>query len=320
MVTGQLNRFRFQHSIKSIDCGKLLMSQCFTTETGLPLLFDLGPHCGSIRYMSNTFRTIEDILNAKWDAVVVNISGGKDSSALMAWAVDNFPAAKLHFVHAEIDIDWKETLPIVEAQCAHFGVKPIVVCGNHADGSKKGFISKLTSARKDRKTGEMKQNLFPDMGNRWCTSELKQAPIHKWIRNNLEGKILNLMGERAEESSQRSKLEDVRFDEKLSAAGREVWNVSPIHKLTESRVWEIIHARKIPIHPCYSWGVKRASCAICIFSSNADIALAAKHAPEIVAKYLAAEKKIDHTFRYKPATKTREARKETIASILATKE
>lgn len=261
-------------------------------------------------------KTMKEILNAKWDGIVVNISGGKDSSALMAWAVDNFPIEKLYFVHAEIDIDWKETLPIVQAQCDHFGVKPIVVAGTHADGKKKGFLSKLTSPRKDRKTGEMKQNLFPDMGNRWCTSELKQAPIHKWIRNNLEGKILNLMGERAEESSQRSKLEEIRFDEKLSAGGREVWNVSPIHKLSESQVWEIIHARKIPIHPCYGWGVKRASCAICIFSSSEDILLAAKYAPEVVAKYVEAEAKIDHTFRYKPATKKRGEVRQTIAMIL----
>jgi hypothetical protein len=44
--------------------------------------------------------------------------------------------------------------------------------------------------------------------------------------------------------------------------------------------------------------------------------LAAQHAPEIVAKYIEAEKKIQHTFRYKPATKTRAEQKLTIAKIL----
>lgn len=261
-------------------------------------------------------QTVESLVSQPWDAVVVNISGGKDSSALMAWALDRFPKELLHFVHAEIDIDWKETLPVVREQCAFFGVEPIVVCAQAADGSKKGFLSKLTSARKDRKTGELKENQFPNMANRWCTSELKMAPIHKWIRNNLSGRILNLMGERAEESAQRAKLEKIRFDEKLSAAGREVWNLSAIHELTESQVWEIIHARGIPVHPCYSWGVKRASCAICIFSSNTDIRLAAKHAPEIAAAYVEAEAKIKHTFRFKPATSKRGELKETIATII----
>jgi 3'-phosphoadenosine 5'-phosphosulfate sulfotransferase (PAPS reductase)/FAD synthetase len=261
-------------------------------------------------------KTVAEVLSQNWDSVVVNISGGKDSSALMVWALNAFPKEKLHFIHAEIDIDWKETLPVVRAQCAHFGVKAIVVCGTFADGSKKGFLSKLVAPRKDRKTGQLKQNRFPDMNNRWCTSELKQSPIHKWIRQNLKGRILNLMGERGEESRQRSNLNEVRRDEKLSCAGREVWNVSPIHKMTEAEVWEVIRENNIPVHPCYSWGVKRASCAICIFSSNADIKVAAKHAPEIVAKYLEAEKKITHTFRLRAATKKREEEKQTIASIL----
>lgn len=261
-------------------------------------------------------KTISAVIQANWDAVVVNISGGKDSSALMVWALENFPREKLHFLHAEIDIDWKETLPMVHAQAKHFGVEAIVVKAVHADGSPKGFISKLLSPRKSRKTGEIGEQKFPDKPNRWCTSELKVAPIHKWIKNNLEGKILNLMGERGEESKDRSELEDVRKNEKLTLAGREVWDCSPLLDYTESDVWKVIHQKKIPIHPCYGWGVTRASCAICIFSSNEDIQIAQKHAPEIVARYVEAEAKIEHTFRYKAATKKRAALKTTIAQIL----
>lgn len=265
-------------------------------------------------------KTVKQVLESDWDAIVVNISGGKDSSALMAWALANFSKEKLHFVHAEIDIDWKETLPVVRAQCAHLGVEPIIVKAVHADGSAKGFISKLLSPRIDRKTGETKQQQFPDMANRWCTSELKMAPIHKWIKGNLKGRILNLIGERAEESRQRAALEPVRFDKKLSVAGRTVYNCSPILELSTSDVWKIVHEAKIPVHPCYSWGVTRASCAICIFSSDKDIAVAAKYAPEIVAQYVEAEAKVQHTFRYRPATKTREAQKTTISQILAKKQ
>lgn len=261
-------------------------------------------------------KTAGDTIGQKWDHVVVNISGGKDSSVLMFWAINNFPKEILHFVHAEIDIDWKETLPTLKAQCDHFGVQPIIVTAVNADGTKKGFLSKLLSPRIDRKTGEAKQNQFPDMRNRWCTSQLKMAPIHKWIRRNLKGRILNLMGERADESSQRSKLEEVRYDNTLSAGFRNVWNCSPIHKLSSEQVWDLIAANSIPVHPCYSWGVKRASCAICIFSSNTDIKIAAKHAPEIVEKYISAEKQISHTFRYKKPTKSRGEIKETIASIV----
>lgn len=252
------------------------------------------------------------------DHVVVSVSGGKDSAALMQWAVDHFPHSKLVCVHAKIDIDWKETVPTVEAQCKHFNLPLHVVSAVDKSGAPIGFLSILNSPRMDRKSGEAKENQFPDMGNRWCTSRLKVAPIDKFIRK-LKGRVLVLIGERREESNQRAKLEAWRPDETNSKPGREVVKFSPILDLTERQVWDIIEKNKIPKHPCYEWGVSRASCAICIFSSNKEIALAAKHAPEIVAKYVEAESKIKHTFRYKPATKTRPEQKLTIAQILLKK-
>ncbi len=249
------------------------------------------------------------------DHVVVSVSGGKDSAALMQYAVDNFPKSKLVCVHAKIDIDWKETIPVVEAQCRHFDLPLVIVEAVDKNGDPVGFLSKLTGKRRDMKTGELKEYQFPSMGQRWCTSTLKVGPIDKFVRT-LQGKVLVLIGERREESSQRSKLEAWRPDENNSKAGREVVKFSPILDLTEKQVWEIIKANGIPEHPCYGWGVSRASCAICIFSSNKEIALAAKHAPEIVAKYIEAEKQIQHTFRYKPATKTRAEQKLTIEQIL----
>lgn len=249
------------------------------------------------------------------DRVVVSVSGGKDSAALMQWAVDHFPKDKLICVHAKIDIDWKETVPVVEAQCKHFDLPLVIVQAVDKNGKIAGFLSKLTGQRKDMKTGEMKEYQFPSMGQRWCTSTLKVGPIDKFVRT-LKGNVLVLIGERREESSQRSKLEAWRPDEDNSKAGRQVVKFSPILDLKETDVWAIIKKNQIPEHPCYGWGVSRASCAICIFSSNKEIALAAKHAPEIVAAYIEAEKKIKHTFRFKPATKTRAEQKLTIADIL----
>ncbi len=248
--------------------------------------------------------------------VVISISGGKDSAALMQWAVNTFPKEKLVCVHAVIDIDWSQTVQVVKDQCSHFDLPVKFVEAVDKTGAPQGFLSILNSPRIDRKTGEAKENQFPDMGNRWCTSRLKIAPIDKFVRT-LKGRVLILIGERREESSQRAKLEAWRPDEQNSKSGREVVKYSPILDLTEAEVWKVIDDNKIPKHPCYSWGVSRASCAICIFSSNKEIALAAKHAPEIVAKYIEAEKKIKHTFRYKPATKKREEQKLTIESILA---
>ena len=146
---------------------------------------------------------------------------------------------------------------------------------------------------------------------------LKTGPIDKYARS-LRGNVLILIGERAEESPKRSKLIPWRPDYKntLKDGTRTIIKFSPILDMSESDVWGIINNNDIPIHPCYSWGVKRASCAICIFSSDKDIKIASKRAPEITQAYIEAEARISTSFRYKRATKTKPEVKESIYDIL----
>lgn len=250
--------------------------------------------------------------------IIVSISGGKDSVLLMIIADEmktEMPNATFHYVHAVIDIDWNETKGVVQAQCDHFGVKPIFVQAVDKHGKEKGFLDQLTAPRIDRKTGKTKEYMVPNMANRWCTSILKTGPIDKYVRS-LSGNILVMIGERAEESVTRAKLDAWRPDTKNSKKGRLVVKYSPILNVLSDEVWRLNNAHGVPVHPCYSWGVKRASCAICIFSSDKDIAIAAKKAPNIVRKYIQAENKISTSFRYKPATKTRPEMKISIESIL----
>ncbi len=253
--------------------------------------------------------------------IIVSISGGKDSSILMLFAESlkkEMPNTVFHYVHAVIDIDWNETKQIVIDQCDYFKVKPIFVQAIDKKGNKKGFLDQLTAPRKNRKTGEIGEYMFPDKTNaRWCTSTLKTGPIDKYVRT-LKGNVLDLIGERAEESNDRAKLIPWRPDNKNTRKDetRTVVKYSPILKMTEKEVWHLIEKNSIPIHPCYSWGVKRASCAICIFSSNKDIKIAAEKAPNIVKKYLEAENKISHFFKYKKATKKKPEIKMSVKDIL----
>lgn len=257
-----------------------------------------------------------EIASTNWDTIVVSVSGGKDSAALMLWAQENFPTSNLVAVHSVIDIDWHETLPIVRQQADYLDMKLVEVQAVDKHGNKKGFIDQLTAPRVNRKTKEVGEYKFPSMSSRWCTSVLKTGPIDKFCRS-LEGNILVLIGERREESANRAKLEAIRPDEKNSKNGRNVVKYSPILDMLEVDVWEVITAAGMPKHPCYDLGVSRASCAICIFSSKKEIAIAAKHAPDIVEKYMDAEASIQHSFRYKPATKKRGEVRESVKDILA---
>jgi 3'-phosphoadenosine 5'-phosphosulfate sulfotransferase (PAPS reductase)/FAD synthetase len=218
-------------------------------------------------------------------------------------------------VHAVIDIDWTQTIGVVRDQCKQFDVELVEVTGVDKNGDTKGFLDQLTAPRVNRKSGDVGEYQYPSMSARWCTSLLKTNPIDKYART-FTGNVLVLIGERREESPNRAKLVAVRPDDKNTIATRKVVKHSPILDMTEAQVWAVIEELQIIKHPCYSWGVKRASCAICIFSSDAEIRIAAEKAPEIVAKYIAAEKKIKHTFRFIPATKKRGEIKKTIEQII----
>lgn len=251
-----------------------------------------------------------------WDHIVVSISGGKDSAVLLDYATKHFPKSIITCVHAIIDIDWEETLPTVKSQAALYEIPLITVQAVNIRGETNGFLKQLTSPRVNRKTKEVGEYKFPGPNNtRWCTSSLKIGPIDKYVRS-LPGKTLVMIGERREESPQREKLTAFRPDSKNSKRGRYVVKYSPLLDYKIDEIWDIIHANDIPIHPCYSWGVSRASCAICIFSSDNEIRIAHKKAPHIVKKYIAAEKAIKHSFRYKPATKKRGPIKKTIEDII----
>ena len=251
------------------------------------------------------------------DYIIISVSGGKDSTYLLDWAVRYLPKEKLVACHAKIDIDWTDTVEVVKSQCKFFDVPLTIVEAVDKNGNPKGFLSKLTSPRIDRKTGEVKENMFPDSRNRSCTAELKVAPIDKFIRT-FKGNVAVLIGERRQESFQRAKLDFWRPDLKLTTKDgkRTVVKISPILDILENEVWDRINEIGAPIHPCYSWGVTRCSCAICIFSSDKDIEIAMEREPNLVKDYIEAEQKISHTFRYKPATKSRPAIKETIQDIV----
>ena len=179
------------------------------------------------------------IESTNWDHIIVSISGGKDSAVLLDYACKNFPKEKLIAVHAVIDIDWKETLPVVKRQCEHYGVKLKTVQAIDKNGNKKGFVDQLLSDRVNRKTGMVTKYQFPSMANRWCTSVLKTGPIDKFSRT-LRGNILTLIGERREESPKRAKLEEVRPDLKNSIKGRNIVKYSPLLDMKADEIWKVI--------------------------------------------------------------------------------
>jgi 3'-phosphoadenosine 5'-phosphosulfate sulfotransferase (PAPS reductase)/FAD synthetase len=228
-----------------------------------------------------------------WDVIVVNTSAGKDSQAMMDLvceiAREQGVLDRVVAVHADLGrVEWKGTRELAEEQCAHYGIKLIVVRREKGD---------LLTQIEERE-------MFPDSQNRYCTSDQKRDQIAKIFTQivgelglSRQARILNCMGLRAEESAMRAKKPGMVVDKRATNGKREVTTWLPIHHWTVGQVWARIKLSGVRHHPAYDLGMPRLSCVFCVFAPKAALMIAGKANPELLSEYVRVENKIGHTFR-----------------------
>lgn len=229
-----------------------------------------------------------------YDAIVINTSAGKDSQAMMDYVVglakEQGVLDRVVAVHADLGrVEWKGTKELAAEHCAHYGIPLHVVTRPQGD---------LLQQIEER-------GMFPDSQNRYCTSDQKRGQIcklHVQITKKLnlprKARILNCMGLRAEESSNRAKKPAFEQDKRNSNGKRDVFTWLPIHAWTTKQVWAVIRASGVKYHPAYDLGMPRLSCCFCIFAPKNALMIAGQHNPELLAAYVALEEKMGHTFRH----------------------
>jgi 3'-phosphoadenosine 5'-phosphosulfate sulfotransferase (PAPS reductase)/FAD synthetase len=214
---------------------------------------------------------------------VVNHSGGKDSQAMTALLRELVPAEQIVVVHAELpEVDWSGVLEHIEAT---IGELELVTC---------------TAASSFFETVE-RRRMFPTPSRRQCTSDLKRTPIEVVVRRLCKergiSRVVQCLGLRAEESTNRAKATPLKLDKRLSKAGRHVLQWLPIHELEIDEVFATIAAAGQVPHWAYAAGMSRLSCCFCIMGSKADLTTAARLNPELYARYVATEKRLGFTLR-----------------------
>lgn len=212
---------------------------------------------------------------------IVNHSGGADSQAMTIFLQKHVASKNLIIVYADLgSVVWEGTKEHITKQ--HPDI-PLYIAR-----AKKTFFD-MVHHRK----------MFPSPQYRQCTSDLKRNPLEvliRWISKTLDRKlIVNCQGLRAEESPNRKKKENFIKSEKLSAAGREVYEWLPIQDELKTWCFDTIREAGQEPHWVYGKGMKRCSCKICIFSSEEDIKLSAELDPENAQEYMDAEELYDFT-------------------------
>ena len=155
--------------------------------------------------------------------VVLNTSGGKDSQAMTILMSRIVPRDRLVAVHAPLGaVEWPGTVDHIRATLPP-GV-PLILA---PVTSGKSLLDRVEERGK-----------WPDPARRWCTSDFKASPIARELRRYIKahplfgGRLVNCLGLRRDESRARAKRMPWRRNDRMSVAGREVFDWLPIFDLS----------------------------------------------------------------------------------------
>jgi len=234
---------------------------------------------------------------------IVNVSGGKDSTALYLLAMESgrpFRAIFCDTGHEHpLTIEYVNTLaertggPAVETIRADFTkdfARKRAYLLEHwpAEGVPMERVERA-AALLAAPTGipfldlAMMKGRFPSTRARFCTEELKVLPalFQVVLPAAKLGPVLRWVGVRADESAARAKLSKLGRDNDAPRSAR-VWR--PLLSWTVDDVFAMHRKHGIEPNPLYRLGMGRVGCMPCIMSRKAEIAEIARRWPEEVER------------------------------------
>ena len=223
-----------------------------------------------------------------FDTYCVSVSGGKDSTALMLWALEHLPPDRTHFVHADTGAQWPENKPHLAYLQQKLGVTIHTVRNKPQPWRRK----KVPYAEQDNLYDTVKaRGYWPGARFRYCTKYLKQWPLRAFA-SQFDNPI-GLTGQRRAESSARAKLPYF--------TARDKHHIIPLYRpildWTDAQVWtHILKDHGLEPNPVYQYA-NRVSCWCCIMGRRAEVEAFCRIHPEEVPRWIALEREIGHKYR-----------------------
>lgn len=197
---------------------------------------------------------------------IISVSGGKDSTALYLWAIDQFGKDGFRAVFADTGHEHPVTLNYVRQLQR-------MTNGPEVEWVKADFADRLMLRGKEP-TGNPFFDLLiwkgraPSTKAQFCTEHLKLRPIKAWlegIRGDLEP--IMFTGIRAGESANRSKMAPRAWMDLYDC-----YTERPLIEWSEDQVFEYLRKKGIPPNPLYAAGFVRVGCFPCIHARKSELA------------------------------------------------
>jgi len=234
-----------------------------------------------------TDATIDELLAAH-APVAIGVSGGKDSCAAAIATIEHLRAIRhrgsVVLVHADLgdpdpalDVEWEDSLPTCERLAAFLEV-PLVVTRRPAGGMMRRWLKRWENNLKRYAEMSCVKVILPwsTPSMRFCTSELKSAPIAAKLVELFPGqRIISACGIRREEgkgkkNSPRTNAPTSRLNKRLKSAKTSGVDWNPIAAWSMEDVFALCAARGFQMHEGYGLGMSRISCRFCIMQDLSD--------------------------------------------------
>jgi len=214
-------------------------------------------------------------------SVIVNVSGGKDSTVAVLEAMKLYPLEDITLCWQDTGAEYAETEGHVRLLADTLNL-PLVVL-RHPEG----FFG---LARR--------RGYWPTPDCRQCTAYLKRDTFASWFRHHRSEypNPVIVSGIRADESASRAKLPEWSTSEALSTKAHEVKLWNPCLHMTAEEVFARVRAEGLPLHPCYEFS-PRCSCWLCIFTHPNAVRAYAEQRPDMYEQACALEDEIRHKWR-----------------------
>jgi len=204
----------------------------------------------------------------QFDRFIVSFSGGKDSTFLLLWALENLPKEKISVLYWDSGLNWEEEYQFLQYMCSKNDLESIVCGYKDAELIEKTVIEKG----------------YPFYGNLWCQSLLKihsLARAGKYIEEKY-GKILLLNGIRHAEAGSANASKRGQYPRFYMEGSNKKPMFCPLIKETDEDLIAYIQKHNEKILPLYKWANRTG----CWFCPNSDVKIRAyikiKHPVKLV--------------------------------------